>query len=65
MTAKRRIAKRWKPEEIDRFAIEPDIAKADALAREIGGAVLYLWEAQKDNAEPERPENPPASELGQ
>lgn len=62
---KRRIAKRWKPEEIDRIANEPDIAKADALAREIGGAVLYLWEARKDDAESERQENPPAPELGQ
>lgn len=62
---KRRIAKRWKPEEIDRFANEPDIAKADALARELGGVVLYLWEARKDDAESEREESPPASELGQ
>lgn len=60
---KRRIAKRWKPEDIDRFANEPDITKADEMAREIGGALPYLWEARKEDAK-SRQEKPSAPELG-
>lgn len=64
MTSKRRIARRWRPDQIDRFANVPDLAKADELAREIGGAVELLWNAEKDpDARPGETE-PPAPGMG-
>lgn len=61
---KRRIARRWRPDQIEDFANKPDIPKADELARELGGAVELFWTAEKDpNAEDQEPT--PAPGMGQ
>lgn len=54
MATPRRIARRWTPEQIERFATEPDFPKADAYARRVSPLVAALWNAERDDAADER-----------
>lgn len=65
MTPARKTARRWTPAEIDEFASKPDFAKADEMARELGGLIFSMWFAPKDARTEEKDSGWPSAEVGQ
>jgi hypothetical protein len=64
MLLKRRIARRWTPEQIEQMAIVPDLKKADERANELSGLIAAFWYAATDEGADKQIEIP-EFDLGQ